>query len=83
MYRAQRSSLYKAKYQVKKYKYGQIGTYKNADAWMRLEGVFVSYTDITSSPRASQSTPSTALELGSWVEQKTAVGKLVIHKYIV
>ena len=48
---------------------------------MRLEGVFVSYTDITSSPRASQSTPSTALELGSWVEQKEAVGKLVIHIY--
>ena len=41
----------------------------------------MSYTAITSSPRAYQSTSSTALELGSWVEQKTAVGKLVIQKY--
>ena len=60
---------------------GRFELTKKPHAWMRHEGVFVSYTAITSSPRAYQSTPSTALQLGSWVEQKNAVGKLVIHKY--
>ena len=42
---------------------------------------FTEFQGITSSPRAYQRSPGTALEMGSWLEQKIAAGKLFIQKY--